>query len=368
MGRRPGRPDVAFVPGAVRAMKGIISFHPVDPQLFERFITPLIDGGKIQPDEYLDNAIRLRDNLHRADGTIRGIEYHLECATPPAAEENAPFWKRIITRLDAMEHEVDDAAAVLLQKVQPELHLDGRPFFITEESARRVCELVDEYRNAVDGEEVDSLARDQLIRMDRRLAGAIEPLQGEPPSNSFNYRRELLDHMRALYDLVRTARTGGDWTDHDGQRGKATRVMEKELPWRSMFIHSRAVPFWYGRDVDGLETVCRAAGVNPPDCLVPAWRVWANVCSEFPAVRDHLRMELASERSVGAYVSPEEIPDLMDFLNISGARIIQEATRQGAGPTCTLLLRKIRECAAYAERTGAGYLEASGLTPPHLES
>ena len=348
-------------------MKGIISFHPVDPKVFERFITPLIDGGKIQPDEYLDNAIRLRDNLHRATATIRGIEYHMDSAAPPAAEDNAPFWKKIKTRLDAMEHEVDEAASILFQKVEPELHLDGRPFFITEESARRVGELVEEFRNAEGGNQVDDLARDQRIRMDRRLAGAVDPLPGEPPSNSFNYRRELLDEMRALYDLVRTARLGGDWPDRGGQRIKAARVMERELAFRSMHIHSRVVPFWYGRDVDGLETVCRAAGVDAPDCLVPAWRVWANACSEFPAVREHLQMELASSHAVGAYVSPAEISDLLDFLNVRGARIIQEATRQGAGPACTLLLRKIRECATYAERTGSGYLEASGLIPPHMQ-
>jgi hypothetical protein len=348
-------------------MKGIISFHPVDPQLFERFITPLIDGGKIQPDEYLDNAIRLRDNLHQASATVRGIEYHLDSAAPPEAEQDAPFWKKVKTRLDAMEHEVDEAAQILGQILEPDLHLDGRPFFITEESARRVGDLVDEYRNAEDSAQVDDLARDQLIRLDRRLAGAVEPLPGEPPSNSFNYRRELLDDMRALYDLARTARLGGDWPDRTGRRIKAARVVEKELAFRSMQIHSRAVPFWYGRDVDGLETVCRAAGVDPPDCLVPAWPVWANACSEFPALRENLLMELSSSHSVGAYVSPGEISDLLDFLNVAGARIIQEATRQGAGPACTLLLRKIRECAAYAERTGSGYLEAAGLTPPHLD-
>ncbi len=348
-------------------MKGIISFHPLDLQLFERFITPLIAGDKIKPDKYLDAAIRLRDNLHQAGLTMRGIEYRMECAAPPAVEDNAPFWSRIKTRLDAMEHQVDEAAAVLMQKVQPDLHLEGRPFFITEDSARRVGEMVDEYRNAEDTDQIDDLAREQLLRLDRRLVGAVEPIQGDPPSNRFNYRRQLLDDMRELYELVRTARQGGEWPAENGQRLKATRVMEKELPWRSMRIHSRAVPFWYGRDVDGLETVCRAAGVEPPNCLVPAWRVWANACSEFPAVRENLLMELSSEKSVGAYVAPEEIADLLDFLNVSGTRIIQEATRQGAGPTCTLLLRKVRECATYAERRGGGYLEAAGLAPPHLD-
>jgi hypothetical protein len=33
----------------------------------------------------------------------------------------------------------------------------------------------------------------------------------------------------------------------------------------------------------------------------------------------------------------------------------------------TALLRKIKECAVYAQRRGFGYLEASGLLPPERE-
>ena len=349
-------------------MRGIISFHPLDLDLFDRYITPLITGGKIKPEEYLDEAIRLRENLHQAGATVRGIENHMENAAPPSAENGDPLWKRLKVKLDAMEHRVDEVTTVLLRKVEPDLHLDGRPFFITERSARKVGELVEEYRTAGNADQVDALAREQLIRMDRRLAGAIEPLPGKALSNNYNYRRELLDHMRALYDLARTARAGGDWPDRNDHRIKAVRVAERELPWRALYIHSRAVPFWHGRDVDGLETVCRAGGVDPPNCLVPAWSVLAEACSEHPGIRENLQVELSSDHSVGAYVAPGEIADLLDFLNISGTRIIQEATRQGAGPTCTLLLKKIRECATYAERRGVGYLEATGLVPPHLES
>ena len=348
-------------------MRGIISFHPLDLDLFDRFITPLIAGGKIKPEDYLDQAIRLRDNLHQADATVRAIKYNLENAAPPSAESGAPLWKRLKAKLDAMEHQVDAVTTVLLRRVEPDLHLDGRPFFIAERAVRKVAEFVDEYCSAVGADQVDALAREQLIRMDRRLAGAIEPHPGDPPSSSYNYRRELLDHMRALYDLARTARAGGDWPDRNGHRIKAIKVVERELPWRALYIHSRAVPFWHGRDVDGLETVCRAAGVNPPNCMVPAWGVLAEACSEFPGIKENLQVELSSDHAVGAYVAPGEVADLLDFLNVSGTLIIQEATRQGAGPACTLLLKKIRECATYAERKGFGYLEAAGLTPAHLE-
>ena len=53
--------------------------------------------------------------------------------------------------------------------------------------------------------------------------------------------------------------------------------------------------------------------------------------------------------------------DLLEFLNTEGTKIIRVATQHGEGPACTTLLRKIRECAAYATRHEMGYLEASGM-------
>jgi hypothetical protein len=58
------------------------------------------------------------------------------------------------------------------------------------------------------------------------------------------------------------------------------------------------------------------------------------------------------------------VPELVDFVTRNGARIISAATKQGAGPECKTLLRKIRECAGYAQRHGFGYLEASGVPEP----
>ena len=128
-------------------------------------------------------------------------------------------------------------------------------------------------------------------------------------------------------------------------------------------MHGRAVPFWIARDVDGLETVCRAADVEPPGCLVPAWRLFARTSEAFPDLRDALSIDLQRTRGVGAFAGPDDVPELLDFLGDQGSRIIQVATRHGEGGRCATLLRKIRECATYAKRHGMGYLEAAGVVP-----
>jgi hypothetical protein len=350
-------------------MRGIVSFHPLNLELFDRFIAPLVAGSKINPEEYLQTAIRMRENAHRAGMFIHGIEHRLENAGPPTAEKSAPVWMKLKTKLDALEHRMDELSALLTSHLDPELHLDGRPFFITEGSAVKVADIVDDYMAARSESEADGLVREQLIRLDRRLVDAVEPVEIGRPTGSLQFRQDLLGDMKQLYDLVRTARAGGDWKGADTARRRPAReILEADLAFQALQIHSRAVPFWYGRDVDGLETVCRAAGVPPPDCLVPAWRILGEACAEFPGMKEYLKPELLSRRAVGAYVAPENITDLLDFLSTAGSAIIRAAARHDAGPTCTLLLRKIKECATYAERHRFGYLEAAGIVPSHMEA
>ena len=101
-----------------------------------------------------------------------------------------------------------------------------------------------------------------------------------------------------------------------------------------------------------------------PDCLVPAWRLVGDLCDEFRALRDAMGTRLVRARDVAAFVSPSDVPCLLEFLNSVGSRIIQAATRHGEGTTCATLLRKVRECATYAERHGMGFIEAGGVAPP----
>ena len=48
-------------------MRGVISFHPVDPGFFENLIEPLAAGGKVNPESFLLEARLLgrhRKNRH----------------------------------------------------------------------------------------------------------------------------------------------------------------------------------------------------------------------------------------------------------------------------------------------------------------
>jgi hypothetical protein len=349
-------------------MKGLISFHPVDLEFFDGLVQPLVAGEKVNPEFFLDMALSLRRTAWETQRYKQALRALIDQAEPPPPPSEGSVWDKVRARLERFDHRPDPVVGIAVQRIDPDLHLDGRPFLITEGSAERVGALADEYLEARDTAAVGALVREQLVRLDPNLAPAVAPTDVALPSADMSYRTDLLKALKELHDLARAARQDESWTTETGARLPAREVLQHELAWRSLMLHSRAVPFWLGLNVDGLETICSAAGVNPPEFLVPAWRLFSGMHEDYPAFRESLSVELREERQVGAFVAPADVDDLIAFLNVEGAGIIRVATRHGEGATCNILLRKIRECAHYAQRHGAGYLEASGIPPIVLEN
>lgn len=349
-------------------MRGLVSFHPVDPAFFDDVVAPLVAGGKINPEAYLQEAIRLRKVWWRARRWPRALTELVQTATPPSADPSARLWDRIRTNLEKIDYRAPELARKAMQRVEADLHVEGRPFFVAEGSAERVAAAVEAFRTADDEPAADRLAREQASRLDPAFADQVEPRDGDDLSADLQHRNDLLAQLKRLFDLGRAARERGTWPAEDGGPPRpGPLALAQELPWSAVWLHSRVQPFWVGRDVDGLETMCRASGVPAPDCLVPAWRLFAQACDAFPEVKEGLHLELQGPRDVGAFVAPGEVGALVEFLAQHGTRILAAAARAGEGPAATVLLRKIKECAVYAERRGLGYLEAAGIAPPDLE-
>lgn len=348
-------------------MKGTVSFHPVDLAFFDEIVGPLCEGGKINPEAYLRDALRLRHVWWEARRFARGLEQLAEEAAAPEVAEEGSLWGRVRSRLEKFDHRPREMAVLAAQLLERDLHVRGRPFFVTENSAERAVDTVERYRDAASETDAGALARSQVKRLDPRLEEAVEPIDGADLSADLVHRNDLLKELKDVFDLMRAARAGAPWDGGGGPSRPANEAVASELPWRALSLHARVHPFWIAEDVDGLETVCRAAAVPAPECLTPAWRLFAPALEVVPALKERLRLELREPRGVGALVLPGEVGALLDFLEEHGARIIQAATRAGEGHAAGTLLRKVKECATYATRRGMGYLEASGIRPPDLE-
>lgn len=348
-------------------MKGVVSFHPVDLSFFDETVAALAGGRKINPEAFLADATRLRRNGWVARRFVRALEDLRDAAEAPKADPTSSLWRRLRSNLERVDFRPAAAARLAAEHLDPDIHVDGRPFLVAEGSAERVAEAVEAFAGADSADEVERLARDQLARLDPELRDAVEPAEIADLSSDLSYRSDLLSLLKTVHDLARAARDDRTWAEPNGSAQPAREILPRELPWRAAAAHARVVPFWIARDVDGLETICRAAGVPPPDCLGPAWRLFAEAIDEHPALKEALGLEVRGPREVGAFVAPAEIPQLVDFLAAHGAKIIGAAARAGEGPMATALLRKIKECAVYAQHRGFGYLEASGILPPERE-
>lgn len=348
-------------------MRGFVSFHPIDLGFFDAFIAPLLAGGKIDPEPFVVRAARIRRNGWIARRYAVAVEQLAAASEAPRADPTASRWRRLRTNLERIDFHPDELARRAALALDPDLHVDGRPFFTTEGSAERVAGTVDAYAEAGSEVEVGTIARNQLAHLDVELTRGVEPADLAEPSSDLSYRSELLGLLTKIHDLGRWAREGRNWVEPDVRPRPAVEALPDELPWRAVSMHARVSPFWIARDVDGLETICRASGVSAPDGLSPAWRVFAEACEAFPALKERLGLELNRPRDVGAFVAPTDIAALIQFLTDHGARIIGAATRKGEGAAAATLLRKMKECAVYAHRHGFAYLEVSGVLPPERE-
>ena len=344
-------------------MKGVISFHPVDPDFFDSTIEPLVMGEKIDPGAFLSAAMRHLVSSWESAHYKQTLDFLLEQLEPPPPPTDGTLWDKLRTRLERFDHKPSALVRHVGAKIEPELHLDGRPYLITEGSAESVASMIEEFMQVEHEASAQSLINEQLERLDPAIAKGIELGDFDEAPAPGSYRADLLNSLKAVYELARAARDDQSWEPPRGRREPARKILARELPWLAMQLHSRAIPFWIARDVDGLDSLCRASGVEPPDFIVPAWPLFPRSCEAYPGIRETLGVEVSDERSVGAYVAPRDIPDLLNFLNENGSRMIQAAARHDVGSTCKTLLRKIRECACFAGRAGVGYIEASGILP-----
>ena len=113
-------------------MKGGISFHPLDPDFFDSTIEPLVMGEKIDPGAFVSAALRNLVSSWEAAHYKQSLDFLLEQLEPPPPPEDGTLWDKVRTRLERFDHKPSALVRNVGAKIEPELHLDGRPYLITE--------------------------------------------------------------------------------------------------------------------------------------------------------------------------------------------------------------------------------------------
>jgi len=302
------------------------SYHPVDLRLVEDRLLPYIAG-------YGDDGA-LDDLIARAVGIRR---------TRFAAKQWA---------LGALKA---DCGLV------PALHVWGRPFFSTADTAEQVAEDVRRYL-ATPHHEVAALAREMLGRIDPALAGRVEPddsgrlpgdrVLGEHLSWRMRVLRASAAALRAGRVVVRDPDTG---REHDPRA-----LLAREVPFSVVELAAALVPGWMSRGHTWPTRLCAEAGV-PAAGFSPPTPLYAPLRELFPDLDWFGHATITENYAVGGFVSAADVGAVRAGLAGARGALLAPAERDGRAEGCAVDLAKIDEAMALAERLGLGFCEATEI-------
>src|SRR5258706_15184800 len=215
-------------------MTGYVSFHPIDLAFFDELIAPLVAGRKVNPEAFLQRAAIQRCNGWVARGFAVAVEQLAASFEAPKPDPTASPWKRLRANLERIDYRPDEMARLAARGFDPDLHLDGRPFFIVEGSAEKVATAVDAYAAAESEPAVEKIARHQVALLHAEMAQEVAPAEIPDLGSDLGYRGDLLGLLQKIFELARAAREGKPWGDGDAPPLPATEVLAHELPWRAL--------------------------------------------------------------------------------------------------------------------------------------
>jgi hypothetical protein len=184
-----------------------ISYHPVDLAFLHERVIPFIRGE------------RTLDDLQPAALRIAKVHFR------------ANAWGLGVLKLDEDAPDAFDS----------DLHVWGRPFFITSSSSEEVSDAIDRYL-AADEEQVDDIAAEMLRQLDPGLLGRVSPdSDGELPDDV-----AILHDLFWKLDLFRKAyaalKSGQKTVVHAGKKNGRIRPVRDRLSARSLQLRRPLSP------------------------------------------------------------------------------------------------------------------------------
>jgi hypothetical protein len=302
-----------------------ISYHPIDVGLIHNRLIPYVRGqGSI--DDLVREGVRLAKVRFRANAWSAGV----------------------LERRRAGQHGqgpgVPDA-------FESNLHVWGRPFFITSEAPADVSLAIDRYLSATP-DDVDAIALDMLRQLSPDLVGQVTPnMEGFLPSDA-----DLGEGLRSNLDLFRKAyaaiQRGEEVTAPDGSEHCPRSLFASDFALTVIEFAANFRPGWMARGFVWPSYLLGEAKLDD-GCLGPTARLFEPLLAEIPEIAVNLEGGIASNHTVGSYAPPESVPALRAFLDRHRVQLLM------ANEGCVLELRKIYEAVCDAERRGMGFAEAA---------
>ncbi len=273
-----------------------------------------------------------------------------------------------------------------------DLHVWGRPFFIDGDTPDDVADELDRYlvavetgNDALDGVikgTLASLERKRLIRPDDisdemwatvTNGPSLLDVQAEikPATTSFDdvkaqtlKRTQLWRDVLANKDLDAEVDLGDD---EDEDEPMTVEEAQFSLPLELVGFMSSLAPGWMSRGHGYASNLINMLRIKT-DVFETPEEPFSELVAIAPAMRDAFSDSIIDNFSLGGYVRPERIDELIQILDTHRDAMIlafDEDPKRAIAPHHLEMMssdwRKIRETAAYAKRKGWGYIEGAEI-------
>lgn len=338
------------------------SFHAVDLRFIHANLIPALltgDGldqiearaARLAKVRYLAKAWAL--GALRARDAGRAQAESIARATPPLPEPPKPgFLGRFFGSATASPRVELPPRPAWLDRLDSELHVWGRPYFITADQPAEVSAAIDTWLAAAP-EDAESLGRAMALRLAPEFGPLTEPDLGRGLPRDEAFRDAVREPLSACREVLRALEAGEMFAHPDGgDLDPAELVGGTDFAFLLTRIAAWFRPGWMARGAWASQLIPEipgaAFGWEPATILI------APILELHPRIQPSLEATIVANDQVGGMLRAEDVPRLRAALEGERERLLRDGLDASTW-------QKLREALLDAESRGLPFLEATEI-------
>lgn len=338
-----------------------VSYHPVDPGFIHgRLLAALLTGeglaeieaeaARLAKIRYIANAWGLGVNRACRDAWMAAQE-QAGAARPPAPRPG--LLARVFGRADRPAEAHAPPAPEWIARYDSDLHVWGRPYFITAKEPAHVSAAVDAWLNATP-ENADALARGMVERLAPELLPLASPdyASGLPSDEAF--LATVGEPIATCREVLRALEAGEKFMTPDGEEIDPADLVGADFAFTLVRIASWFRPGWMDRGKIWPTRALAAVTPGGGDYWQPATSLIAPILERHPRIHCPLAATIDSNYQIGGFVAAKDVPRLRRDVEAARAHLL-------AADHPETSWTKLHEAVFDAESRGMAFLEATEI-------
>jgi hypothetical protein len=339
-----------------------ISYHPVDLDFVHGTLLPALltgeglaeleaEAARHAKNRYIANAWGLGVNAACRDAWVAAQE---RSSPKPAAVGKPGLFARMLGRgAKGSGAPAAPSAAEWILRYESDLHVWGRPYFITAKESAHVSAAIDAWLNAVP-ENADALARGMVERLAPELLPLVHPdyAAGIPSDEAF--LEAVSEPVATCREVLRALEAGERFMSAEGTDIDPADLVGSDFIFTLARIASWFRPGWMDRGKYWPTRALPAVLPEPGDYWQPATQLIAPLLARHPRIQCPLFATIESNYQVGGFVAAKDVPRLRRDVEAARAVLI-------AGDHPETSWTKLHEAVLDAESRGIAFLEATEI-------